>query len=60
MKKLSKWNWNNFTFIFLVTALGISTNSSIKSFNDGLILMAIITIPLGLIFAWIGKENNIS
>lgn len=54
--KIKKWNWTIFWVIIIISILGSLTNKSVNSLLDVTILVVMIGLPMGLLWAWISKE----
>ena len=52
LHKIKKWNWSLFVVVLLVGCVGALENKSIANFSDGIILVMVFGIPIGLLWAW--------
>lgn len=57
LNSLSKWNWGAFLFVVILCALGACGNKNVNSYIGVLILTCIFGVPVGLIFAYLGKDD---
>lgn len=56
LNKLKKWNWTAFWVMLLAGAIGACGNPNIKSIKEGLIILGLFAVPLGLAFAWVTQD----
>jgi len=54
---MKKWNWSSFVFIMILVSLGLLGNKSVNDVCTFFIGLVAFGIPLGLLFAWMGKED---
>jgi hypothetical protein len=57
LHKVKRWNWTLFGIVLLVCCIGALGNKSITNLKDGLILVVVFGIPIGLIWAWLTSDN---
>ena len=50
--KIKKWNWLLFIVTLLTCCMGALVNKSITNLNDGMIMVMVFGIPIGLLWAW--------
>ena len=54
---MKKWNWSAFILIQLFAYLGALSNEYCTTLVDCFMLASIIGIPMGLIWAYMGREK---
>lgn len=56
--KIKKWNWGAFPVIIAISLLGTLSNKSIPDVTSCLVAGLMYGIPLGLLFAYISRDEN--
>lgn len=58
IQKLKKWNWNIFWTVFAIACLGATSNDTIHTLADGVILAVGATLIFGLPMAYITRNED--
>lgn len=53
---MKKWNWGAFGMVMLICCIGVLGNKSVTNFIDGVILVSIVGLPIGLMWAWLSRD----
>lgn len=56
--KLTNWNWNAFTLIFLLSALAIDIHFPSDNMKDFGVHILTTAIPLALFVAWMSRDKS--
>lgn len=54
---MKNWNWRGLGFVLVISWVGILGNENYTTFWEAELVATIIGLPLGLLVAWVTKED---